>query len=124
NRKKEVGFEFNYLKDSSSLGGSKDTGSNLYTGLNLTLLFMHNWNFIGEEENFNRVRGGLNLGVGGTYASGFLGALIRTQWEWRLGKNYSVTTTVGYRPKATAFVGATDAAVSGAEFGIGVGSFF
>ena len=128
NRKKEVGFELDYLKDSSSLVGSPAPAANtvaLYSSLDLTLLFMHAWNLIGEEENYNHVRGSVNLGIGGTYASGFLGALVRAQYEWRLGKHYAVSATVGYRPLATAFLNnAAAATISGAEYGIGINMLF
>jgi hypothetical protein len=125
NRKKEVGFEVDYLKDSSTLVGSSSSSSaktvNLYDGLNLTLLFLHGWNLIGSEENYNQVRTSINFGVGGTYSSGFLGALIRTQFEWRLGKHYTVSLTGGYRPTATAFLNSSSAGkVAGAEFGLGI----
>ncbi|MCM2276851.1 MAG: hypothetical protein NDJ89_02095 [Oligoflexia bacterium] len=128
NRKKEVGFELNFLKDSSTLVGStaaSATTVNLYGGFNLTLLFQHGWNFFGEEENYNKVRGGLVVGLGGTYASGFLGGLVRAQYEWRLGKHYAVSATAGYRPSSTAFLATTSVgSVSGLEFGIGINMLF
>lgn len=130
NRKKEVGFEVNYLKDSSTLlsGGAAEAATdNLYSGLNLTLLFVHAWNFIGDEENFNRVRGSFVASVGGTYASGFLGGVVRGGWEWRLGKHTAVSVTAGYRPPATAFVGTstiTGVSVSGVEGGFGISLLF
>jgi hypothetical protein len=127
NRKKEVGFELDYLKDASTVvSGATPTGSaanNIYSGFDLTLLFKHAWNFIGEEENFNKPRGSLTAGVGGTYASGYLGGLIRAGWEWRLGKHFAVSADLGYRPSATAFIGTASVSgqsVSGAEFGLGV----
>lgn len=124
NRRKEVGFEVDYFKDSSTLVGSTVPAAgtvNLYGGFNLTLLFQHGWNFFGEEENYNKVRGGLVVGLGGTYASGFLGGLARAQYEWRLGKHYAVSTTLGYRPESTAFLNTTAVGdVSGLEFGIGI----
>jgi hypothetical protein len=130
NRKKEVGFELDYLKDATTLVGSSAAASttdpandNIYGGFNLTLLFKHAWNFIGEEENYNKPRGGLTLGVGGTYASGYLSGLVRAGWEWRLGKHFSVSAILGYRPPATAFVGTletTGKSVSGPEFGLGI----
>lgn len=127
NRKKEVGFEFNYLRDTSSLVGSNSStaGTNLYDGLNVTLLFVHAWNLIGEVEAYHRVRGSVFAGIGGTYASGFLGALIRTGYEWRLGKHYAVSAVLGYRPKGTKFIGSTAVgAVQGLEFGLGVNLLF
>lgn len=129
NRKKEVGFELNYLKDASSLVGSADAAAtetaNLYGGLNVTLLFIHAWNLIGQEENFNRARGSFFTGIGGTYASGFLGGLIRTGYEWRLGKHTAVNAVIGYRPSATAFLNNSAAgAVGGLEFGLGVNLLF
>jgi hypothetical protein len=130
NRKKEVGFETNYLKDASSLVGNSasstsTTTKNLYSGFNLTLLFMHSWNLIGAEENFNQVRGNIFVGLGGTYASGFLGGLLRTGYEWRLGKHWAVSGNLGYRPSATAFLQDTAVGkVSGVEFGIGINALF
>lgn len=125
NRKKEVGFELDYMRNASTIAGGASGAKDLYSGINLTMLFVHAWNFIGEEENFNHPRSSLLLGVGGTYASGFLGGLVRTQYEWRLGKHYAVTPTLGYRPTATAFTGATTAGtVSGLEAGIGISALF
>ena len=128
NRKKEVGFELDYLKDSSTIVGSSTTSAttvNLYSGLNLTLLFLHAWNLIGEEENYNRPRASILAGVGGTYASGYLGGLVRAQYEYRLGKHYTVSGTLGYRPSATAFLNNTSAGtVSGLEYAIGVSMIF
>ncbi len=129
NRKKEVGFELNYMLDTSSLVGSDESQdkANLYKGFNLTLLFIHAWNLIGEEENFNKARGSLFLGIGGTYTSGFLGGLIRSGYEWRLAKHYAVTAVLGYRPSSTAFLpqsGAGGASVSGLEAGAGISLLF
>lgn len=127
NRKKEVGFEMNYLIQSDTLAGASATADDpsLYSGFNMTLLFVHSWNFFGVEENFNRVRGNFFVGIGGTYASGFLGALIRTGYEWRLGKHWALSANLGYRPKATYFVGSTAAgSVAGPEFGLGISALF
>jgi hypothetical protein len=127
NRKKEVGFEAYYVKDSSTIVGSNTTStttSNLYSGIDLTLLFLHVWNLIGEEENFNKPRGSVYAGIGGTYASGYLGGLVRGGYEWRLGKHYAVSANVGYRPSSTAFVGTTGTSISGVEFGVGIGMMF
>ncbi len=127
NRKKEVGFELDYFKDSTTLGGTSTTSAataNLYSGINLTMLFVHAWNMIGGEENFNKVRGSFNLSIGGTYASGFLGGILRAGYEWRLGKHFAVSTMLGYRPSATAFIGATGTTVSGPEFGLGISLLF
>ncbi len=126
NRKKEVGFELDYLKDSSTITGSDtSTNKNIYNGVNLTLLFMHAWNLIGEEENYNLVRGSIFGGVGGTYASSYLSALVRAGYEWRLAKHYGVQLSLGYRPESTAFLGTTDEKkVSGLEYGLGLSILF
>lgn len=126
NRKKEVGFEVDYFRNSSSLvGASTSSTTDLYGGLNLTLLFMHAWNLIGEEENFNRARGSFLAGVGGTYASGFLGGLLRAGYEWRLAKHWAVSTSLGYRPSATKFIGTSAAGtVAGVEAALGVSALF
>jgi hypothetical protein len=125
NRKKEVGFEVDYLRNASTLiNPAGANAADLYSGaLNLTLVFLHAWNFIGEEENYNLVRGSFFLGVGGTYASSFLGGLIRTGYEWRLGKHAAVNLNLGYRPLATSFLG-TQGTVSGLEYGLGVSLLF
>lgn len=128
NRKKEVGFELNYIMDSSSIiGGTNPPANriNIWSGLNLTLMFMHAWNLIGEEENFNRPRGSIFAGIGGTYASGYLGALVRGGYEWRLAKHWGVSANLGYRPASTAFVGSNEAGrVGGIEIGIGISHLF
>ena len=132
NRRKEVGFEMNYLADATYLaagsltGGTTDpTTVNLYTGFNLTLLFMHSWNLIGTEENYNQIRHNIFTGVGGTYSSGFLGGLLRAGYEARLAKHWAVNATFGYRPAAKAFLAATEiGSVSGIEAGLGVNYLF
>lgn len=133
NRKKEVGFEMNYMLDTGSLTGSAaatTTGATpavkLWSGFNLTVLFMHAWNLIGSEENFHQARGSVFAGAGGSYTSGFLGGLIRGGYEWRLGKKFAVSGILGYRPPATAFTASpgTGTSVSGLEFGVGVNLLF
>jgi hypothetical protein len=128
NRKKEVGFELNYLLDSSKIAGTSASSAstqNLYSGFNLTFQFLHVWNLIGEEENYNKPRGAIFAGVGGTYTSGYLGGLIRGGYEWRLAKHYAVSALLGYRPKATAFLnGSVNGAVTGVEYGIGISGMF
>lgn len=128
NRKKEVGFEVNYMVDASTIINQKGSSSqNIYSGfgLNLTLIFLHAWNFIGSEENYNQIRGNIFVGIGGTYASGFLSGLIRTGYEWRLGKHFGVSLILGYRPPSTAFInGSTSGKVLGIESGIGVNVLF
>lgn len=126
NRRKEVGFEIDVMKDAASIvSSSTDSKTDLYAGVNATMLFVHSWNFIGDEENFNRPRGSLLVGIGGTYASGFLGALLRTQYEWRLGKSYGISPTLGYRPKSTAFISNAPAGqVGGFEAGLSISLMF
>ncbi|MBI3534895.1 MAG: hypothetical protein HY072_05360 [Deltaproteobacteria bacterium] len=124
NRRKEVGFEAGYIRTISSLTGPSTSQSSLFSGLNLTLLFMHSWNLIGSEENFNLVRGNVLVGIGGTYASGFLGGLVRGGYEWRLAKHWATSVILGYRPKATYFIGSSSSSVSGVEFGIGISGLF
>lgn len=130
NRKKEVGFQAYYLKDASTIIGtstttSSTTSTNLYSGINITLMFVHGWNLIGDEENFNKVRGGVYVGIGGTYASGYLGSVAEASYEWRLGKHYSVSLHLGYRPSATAMLTDTQSTtVSGVRYGLGINMLF
>ncbi len=125
NRKKEVGFEINYLMDAGSLVGKAASATAIYRSFNVTLLFVHSWNLIGPVESYNKVRGNIFVAVGGTYASGFLGALIRSGYEWRLGKHWAVMTILGYRPKATLFLNGSDSgSVSGFELGVGISALF
>ena len=128
NRKKEVGFEANYLANSSTIIHSDPTvTTNLYSafGFNLSLLFLHSWNMIGEEENYNKIRGSVYVGLGGTYSSGYLGGLIRTGYEWRLAKHFSFSLNLGYKPSASAFINNSDAGtVGGPEYGLGVHVLF
>ncbi len=128
NRKKEVGFEFNYLADASSLinpsGASK---SNIYAGLgfNLTMMFVHAWNLIGDEENYNQIRGSIITSIGGTYASGYLSGLIRGGYEFRLAKHFAVTLNLGYRPASKEFISTKSAGtIQGLEYGLGVNLLF
>ena len=130
NRKKEVGFEMNYLMDVRSLTGTKitptarDNGTRIYSSFNLTLLFVHAWNLIGPEENFNQVRGSIFTAVGGTYATGYLSGVFRGGYEWRLAKHWAVNATLGYRPKATSLLSGTEQSVSGIEYGVGISALF
>ncbi|MBI2712298.1 MAG: hypothetical protein HYX41_05495 [Bdellovibrio sp.] len=128
NRKKEVGFEVEYHVDPTTMVSSVGVSAqNIYAawGLNLTLTFVHAWNFIGEEENYNSIRGSAFAALGGTYASGFLGGLLRFGYEWRLGKHFGISAILGYRPAASAFVsGSTSGTISGIEYGIGVNALF
>ena len=128
NRQKEVGFELNYYADVGSLTGqpgAKDDKNNIYTGFNLSLLFVHSWALFGSEENYNKPRGLIYGGIGGTYASGLLGGLIRAGYEWRLARHWSVTAFLGYRPKATVVISDSKTVpLSGVEGGLGVGFLF
>ncbi|MFZ9596157.1 MAG: hypothetical protein ACO3A2_08780 [Bdellovibrionia bacterium] len=126
NRKKEVGFEANYMTNASTIvNRSAAVSTDLYAsfGFNLTLVFLHAWNFIGEEENYNLLRGSLLLGIGGTYASGYLGGLVRAGYEWRLGKHFATGINLGYRPASTSFLGG-QATITGLEYGLGVSVLF
>jgi hypothetical protein len=128
NRKKEVGFEANYLTDASTIVNKEGASAqNFYAGFgfNVTFLFLHAWNLIGEEESYNKIRGSIFLGVGGTYASGYLGGLFRTGYEWRLAKHFSANLVLGYRPSATAYLNnQSTGTVSGMEYGLGIGFLF
>lgn len=128
NRQKEVGFEMNYYLDIANLTGqpsAKNDVKNLYSSFNLTLLFVHAWSLFGNEENYNKARGVVFGALGGTYASGFLGGLIRGGYEWRLAKHWSVTSFLGYRPQSTLVISNTvTAPLSGVEGGLGVGFIF
>lgn len=126
NRKKEVGFEVNYFKPISSLASDeKEAEKNPYSGMNLTLLFVHSWNLIRFEENYNDIRGNIFVGIGGTYASGFLGGLIRGGYEWRLAKHWAATAMMGLRPPSSVFVNNEKVGtISGVEFGLGVSLLF
>jgi hypothetical protein len=120
---REVGFEIDYLKTASSLvgGSTASSSADLYGGFDVTALFVHAWNLFGEAENLNKARGSIYGAIGGTYSSGFLGALIRAGYDWRLGKSWVISANAGYRPTSTASSGVS---VSGAEFGVGVGMSF
>ncbi len=126
NRNKEVGFELNYLFEANSLAGSNSPNSIYqFGGINLTLLFVHAFNFMGPLENYHQIRQSLCLGIGGTYAAGFLGGLFRANYEWRFGKHYAFAVNLGFRPPATAFIGGVAVgSVSGIEAGIGVSYLF
>ena len=69
------------------VAASTTSAANLYSGINLTLVVLHAWNMIGAAEDFEKVRGSVLVGVGGTYARGYIGALVRGGYEWRLGKH-------------------------------------
>jgi hypothetical protein len=129
NRKKEVGFEINHSQDASSIViPSLRKPSNIYSyfSLNLSLYFLHTWNFFGQEENYNHPRGSLSLLAGGVYASGYLSLSARLSYEYRLAKHFVLTGVFGYRPPASLLVGGTDRTVtlSGLEYGLGVGYLF
>ncbi len=129
NRKKEIGFELLYLLGINTLTGNTTsatggTTQTLFGGFNLSLTFVHAWNLIGDLENFNRGRGSIFAAIGGMYASGYLAAVIRGGYEHRMGKHWSISGIVGYRPSAVAIIQSTATSVSGFEFGISVSALF
>lgn len=129
NRKKEIGFELDWLMDTAALAPAAEGApelETLWSGVNLSLLFLHTWNFIGEEENYNKIRGNFFIGAGGSFTSGFFGALVRTGWEWRIAKHWAFTANVGYRPPATTLLplSQTTTSVSGPEFGLSLSALF
>ena len=124
NRHKEVGFEMNYYLDVPKLVGITQDPSNVWAKFNLTMLFMHAWGLFGDEENYNQTRGVIHAGVGGTYASGVLGGLVRGGYEWRFAKHWVLDAFVGYRPKATVLISGSTSSLVGVEGGLGVGFNF
>jgi hypothetical protein len=127
NRKREVGFELTYLLSIGSLTGASAAAGNpatLFGGFNISLQFVHAWNLIGELENFNQARGSIFAGIGGMYASGYLAGLVRAGYEHRMGKHWSISGLVGFRPDATAIIQGASSQVSGFEFGISVSGIF
>ena len=124
NRHKEVGFEMNYYLDVPKLVGITQAPSNVWAKFNLTMLFMHAWGLFGDEENYNQTRGVIHAGVGGTYASGLLGGLVRGGYEWRFAKHWVLDAFVGYRPKATVLISGSTSSLVGVEGGLGVGFNF
>jgi hypothetical protein len=124
NRHKEVGFEMNYYLNPGIITGTKADPANIWSGVNLTMLFRHAWGLFGDEENYNQSRGVFGIGIGGSYASGFLGALIRPDYELRFAKHWSASAFLGYRPAATVLISGTATSLSGVEGGIGVGYLY
>ena len=124
NRHKEVGFEMNYYLTPGMITGAVADKNNIWTGVNLTMLFVHAWGLFGDEENYNLTRGVIVAGIGGSYASGFLGAVIRAGYEWRFAKHWALTSFLGYRPPASALIGTTTSSVTGVEGGLGVGFLY
>lgn len=125
NRKKELGFELQYLRGTAALLHADEENVSLYAGINATLLVLHAWNLIGGKEDFNLPRMSLYGGVGGTYTSGFLGGLIRAGAEYRMGQHSAVTAHVGYRPPSTSFIPIGDGqSVTGPELGAGISFLF
>ncbi len=124
NRHKEVGFEMNYYLDVPKLIGITQDPNNVWAKFNLTMLFMHAWGLFGDEENYNQTRGVIHGGIGGTYASGVLGGLIRGGYEWRFAKHWVLDAFLGYRPKATVLISGSTSSLQGVEGGVGVGFNF
>jgi hypothetical protein len=127
NRHFEVGFEGNYMANASTIVNRASTNNELYKAFsfNLTMLFIHSWNFISSEENYNEMRSNITAGIGGTYASGFLGGLIRIIYEVRLAKHFATNVVLGYRPPAKAFLSKNNQySIAGLEYGIGVSFLF
>jgi len=124
NRHKEVGFEMNYYLNPGMITGAKTSVDNVWSGVNLTMLFMHSWGLFGDEENFNLTRGVIHVGIGGSYASGFLGGLIRGGYEWRFAKHFALDTFLGYRPPATVLISGSGQSLTGVEGGLNVGYLY
>lgn len=129
-KRKEVGLDFSTMIRTSKFSGEKsvttssDNGKRIASGMNLNVVFMHAWNYFGNEENFNKMRGTFFIGVGGTYAPKFLGGLFRSGYEWRLAKHWAINITAGYRPPSTTLMNGTSTSVSGIEYGFGISHLF
>jgi hypothetical protein len=128
NRKKEIGFEFEYLRNSATLiNSAAASATDPYGAINLTAFVLHAWNFLGSYEDLNSARASAYIGIGGTSTVSFLGALIRGGFEWRLGKHFATSAHLGYRPSSTLFlsVGGTGVQIlSGLEYGGGLNFMF
>jgi hypothetical protein len=126
NRTKEIGFELDFFKETATLTGASTQPTSLYGGINLTLLILHAWNFIGDVEDPNKPRFGVVAGIGGTFASNFLGMLGRAGVEARLGKHTALSLTLGYRPASQLLLAqsSTLTPVAGIETGAGLSYLF
>ena len=129
-KRKEVGLDLSTLLSTSRFSGetttptATDNGERITNQFNVTMLFIHAWNFFGAEENYNRMRGTFFLGAGGTFSPHFLSGVIRTGYEWRLAKHWAVNALLGYRPSATTQLTGPFEHVSGIEAGVGVSALF
>jgi hypothetical protein len=126
NRKKEIGYEIQYLRGAATLLHASATDPvSLYSGINATLLVLHAWNLLNGYEDLNLPRASFYGGIGGTFTAGFLGALFRAGGEYRMGQHSAVTAHLGYRPSSTSFIPIGDGqSVSGLEAGAGISFLF
>ena len=83
------------------------------------------WNLIGSEEDCNKVRSNVYVGMGGTYTSGYLGGLFPRRSGVEAGQAFRHHVDRGYRPLSTVSIGSpTMPSAAGAEFGAGISLLF
>ncbi len=99
-QQKEIGGEANYYFSTS----------NLYSYFNLSLMLRHGWSIFGQEESIRLSPGLIFLGLGGTYVTGYWGALFRAGCEWHASRHWYLNF----------FAGARTAPRFGPETGIGL----
>tara|TARA_Y100000590_G_C15743199_1_gene1021035 strand:+ start:317 stop:1270 length:954 start_codon:yes stop_codon:yes gene_type:complete len=96
-RRKEAGLELGMYFDLASLSGASGNTA-LFSRFNLNLLFNHHWNFFGRKEVENEARDSAFAGAGFTWISETLiSPYIQGGYEWRLGKLWIVSGSIGYR---------------------------
>ena len=113
-RKFELGTQLSVILGGGVAGGSA------YEKISFQNVLTLGRSFFGHFENYDQLRILGFLGLGGYYADGIIGSVLRGGIETRIGKSFSVVSSVGFRPKATGLLSSETRSLSGIEVGIGL----
>ncbi len=124
----EAGLQGELIREADEVmttGSAADLQSLVFSRTNIGVSFVNLWLVHGSPFMLGFSRGYVFGSLGGNYASGYLGGVIRAGYEYRVGTRWSASAHGGYRPSSTVYVdGVSLGKVGGLELGAGLGILF
>lgn len=117
NRKAEVGFDISTIISSTSK-------TSAYSDFYIQSLIFLGFSSIQNYENYDNPRLITSFGFGAYTSKSILGLLGKLNLEVRLGKSYSIFSSIGYRPKSSDRFSKNGNSIRGVDYSLGVGFHF